>query len=507
MALYLGNSQIGQVIVGTIASGTNNQSKIVTPTKSTQTITADTGYTGLGTITVNPIPSEYIIPSGNLNITGNGSHNVTNYATVSVSIADTPINNQNITVTPDETTQTITATGNYTGLGTVTVNAISSTYVGSNVSRKAATSYTPGTTNKTIAANTYLTGIQTILGDSNLIAANIKSGVSIFGVTGSYSGSGESTISLQEKTNITPTESSQTITPDTGYNGLSSVQINAISTTYVGSGITRRSSTDLTASEATISVPAGYYSNNTSKSISSGSATAPNSISGSSATITTGTNTLTFTKTISVTPTVSAGYISSGTATNVNVSLTASIPTQAAKTVTPTTSSQTAVTSGTYTTGAITVAAIPSSYIQPSGNLEITENGTDIDVKNYATVSVNVAGSGGSSMNVQMYNGYDYVTTTSYTATDVSLTVAKSGTYDISWVGWRNTTSGTSGSQLYKNGSAYGTATTTFQGSYGQSVNLTGVSLSKNDVLVVRGRARSSSYRMYVANLVIVQTA
>lgn len=44
---------------------------------------------------------------------------------------------------------------------------------------------TPGTANKTIAAGTYLSGTQTIKGDSNLVASNIKSGVSIFGVAGS----------------------------------------------------------------------------------------------------------------------------------------------------------------------------------------------------------------------------------------------------------------------------------------------------------------------------------
>ena len=39
--------------------------------------------------------------------------------------------------------------------------------------------------------------------------------------------SGQS-INIQAKTNITPTTASQTIYPDTGYNGLSSVQINAM---------------------------------------------------------------------------------------------------------------------------------------------------------------------------------------------------------------------------------------------------------------------------------------
>lgn len=49
---------------------------------------------------------------------------------------------------------------------------------------------TPGTANKTIAAGKYLSGTQTIKGDANLVSGNIKSGVSIFGVAGSYGGGG-----------------------------------------------------------------------------------------------------------------------------------------------------------------------------------------------------------------------------------------------------------------------------------------------------------------------------
>jgi hypothetical protein len=45
---------------------------------------------------------------------------------------------------------------------------------------------TPGTSDKTIAADRYLTGVQTVKGDSKLIAANIKKGVTIFNVTGNY---------------------------------------------------------------------------------------------------------------------------------------------------------------------------------------------------------------------------------------------------------------------------------------------------------------------------------
>ncbi|WP_164706578.1 hypothetical protein [Intestinibacillus sp. Marseille-P6563] len=47
---------------------------------------------------------------------------------------------------------------------------------------------TPSTSNQTIAAQQYLTGVQTIEGDTNLLPANIKSGISIFGVQGTYEG-------------------------------------------------------------------------------------------------------------------------------------------------------------------------------------------------------------------------------------------------------------------------------------------------------------------------------
>lgn len=70
--------------------------------------------------------------------------------------------------------------------------------------------------------------------------------------------------SLEAKTkSYTPTESQQTetISPSTGYDGISSVGITvgAISPTYVGSGVTQRTSSDLSASTLTVTAPAGYY--------------------------------------------------------------------------------------------------------------------------------------------------------------------------------------------------------------------------------------------------------
>ena len=52
------------------------------------------------------------------------------------------------------------------------------------VTTKAAATITPGTSNQTIAAGTYLTGIQTIAGDADLVGGNILSTANIFGVQG-----------------------------------------------------------------------------------------------------------------------------------------------------------------------------------------------------------------------------------------------------------------------------------------------------------------------------------
>lgn len=60
---------------------------------------------------------------------------------------------------------------------------------------------------------------------SKLIAENIRQGVTILGVEGTMSGSED--VNAQSKT-ITPTASIQTVTPDTGYNYLTQVTVNAI---------------------------------------------------------------------------------------------------------------------------------------------------------------------------------------------------------------------------------------------------------------------------------------
>lgn len=77
-------------------------------------------------------------------------------------------------------------------LAGVTAYSKGQKYTGA-ISSLGTSTITPNTTDQTLEAGKYLAGAQTIKGDANLIADNIASGVSIFGVVGTHSGGGTDT--------------------------------------------------------------------------------------------------------------------------------------------------------------------------------------------------------------------------------------------------------------------------------------------------------------------------
>lgn len=92
------------------------------------------------------------------------------------------------------------------------------------IQSQAAQTITPGASDKTIESGKYLSGTQTIKGDANLLAENIKSGISIFGVTGTYESSGSSGGKNVAQGTITGA-GTNAVTIDTGLNSFTTLLV------------------------------------------------------------------------------------------------------------------------------------------------------------------------------------------------------------------------------------------------------------------------------------------
>ncbi|MDQ7094230.1 hypothetical protein REC12_11580 [Desulfosporosinus sp. PR] len=228
-------------VAGSYSAGTINPTGNATPTQvlsgtTFSSATYPNGSTGTmannGAVTLTPGPSNVAIPAGYHNGSGIVSAvsvpagNVLSGTTIA-GTSGAMANNGAVVMTPGTANQAI-ATGYHNGSGyvkgdanlvtgnikagasifgvagkssvvdTSDANAVASqilsglyAYVNGvkltgTIPSKTAQTYTPGTSAQTISAGQYLSGAQTISGDANLIAANILSGKSIFGVSGSY---------------------------------------------------------------------------------------------------------------------------------------------------------------------------------------------------------------------------------------------------------------------------------------------------------------------------------
>ena len=172
------NVAAGKMLVDTVACGWNGQitgtikkksSETYTPSKSDQTISSGQYLAGPQTIEGDSNLTAENIKSG-VSIFG-----VT--GTLEAGSAGTDTSDATATAGDILNGKTAYVKGEKV-TGTITI--------------KGAQVYTPRATDQTILAGYYLKGNQTIEGDANLIADNIKKGVSIFGVAGTYAGSGGS---------------------------------------------------------------------------------------------------------------------------------------------------------------------------------------------------------------------------------------------------------------------------------------------------------------------------
>lgn len=297
------NIKEGVTILGVTGEyAVNNQDKSVNSSTASQTVTFDSSYTGLGTVTVNP----YTVENKTQTITQNGQYTVMpsnadalSRVDISVNVADIPavLQSKSVTytqngeyqVTPDQgydgislfdvsvniqpalqsktvnvssTLQVVTPDSSYYGLDSVTVNpyrSASYSIDGNSLYGRQFFTYTPpadadgfgsftiegirydhtrivdpSTVQQVIVPegttygkqNEWLSQVKvnpvTSSIDSNIQPNYIRKDVTILGVTGTFEGSAGT---LQSKT-VNSSTTSQEVTPDTNYYGLSSVTVN-----------------------------------------------------------------------------------------------------------------------------------------------------------------------------------------------------------------------------------------------------------------------------------------
>ena len=189
----------------------NNQSKTVNSSTSTQIVNFDSGYTGLSSVTVNPytLDSKTVDPSTSQQVITSDEDGLSSVTVNAVtSSIDPDIQAGNI----KRGIEILGVTGTFDGgsLGTKTVNSSTSTQT-----------ITPEPSDYGLSSVTVNAVTSSI--DSNIQADNIKSGVTILGITGNYSGT---VINNQNKT-VDPSTDQQSITADSGYTGLGIVTVNA----------------------------------------------------------------------------------------------------------------------------------------------------------------------------------------------------------------------------------------------------------------------------------------
>lgn len=151
--------------------------------------------------------------------------------------------------------------------------------------------------------------------------------------------------------------------------------------------IASKSSTDLTVSGGTVTVPAGYYSTSASKSVATATHANPTVTVSSSGLLT-------------ASHVQSTGYVAAGTATG-----TLQLSTQAGGTITPTTSSQTAVASGKYTLGAVKLAAMPTAtQVTPTISLN-TATGVATATSTQSSAGYITAGTKTATQQISVWDG------------------------------------------------------------------------------------------------------
>lgn len=362
--------------INTISTAGTVETLNVTPTTSAQQFVPTGGVDGY-----NPVNVSAVTSSIDANITAGNIKDGVTILGVTGNFDPSPTIDS-LSVTPSTSAQTFTASGGVDGYSPVTVSAVTSDI------------------------------------DSDIVASNIKSGVTILGVTGNVT-----ELNGETRTVSITSTSGNTFTPSSGKNGITSIKVTPTNKTL---------SVTPTTSSQSISVPSGYSGYGT-VSVSAVTSSIDSDIKATN--IKSGVNILGVTgsvtelagETRSVSLTNSAGQTFTPTSGKNGITSITVTPNNQARTVTPSTSSQSlTVNSGYSGNGTITVNAVTSAIDQNivAGNIKngvtilgttgnytgttptlttknITQNGTynasSDNADGYSSVTVNVSGGGGTS--------------------------------------------------------------------------------------------------------------
>lgn len=481
-------------------------------------------------------------------------------ASISATAASLSTGNGTLTLTKNNVSNTPQVTAGYVASGTAGNTNMSLT---ATVTTQGATTYYPTTSDQTIGGSRYLTGTQTIkaVSQTNLTAENIKSGTTIsisngngniWSVLGTYDGGGGSGMVV-----ATATTTLSAASASISFTGLSgeptSFVICSAADLATGASPYKAAAVVYDGTNVigqTIGSQVTYDSSGFSKSYSAGALTVtgsayfqPNqyklvySYGGSSANIGTadvqvgsGATSITFTG-LTDEPdyfslifksdfSTSSGYqrvitvVYDGTSTY-GLAMDSGAKAQTSWSYTYNAGSLVISSTGTNDGGYFHQPGFYQLTFGYGGEptpitveaLTVTTNGTYTAPTGKAYSPVNVNVSGGGSKNVQISQSTTRNNAASLTKANGDLTVSKTGTYDIYWTASRSNTSTsyTWGSQLYVDGTGYGTENTTWSNNV-QNNHLSNVSLTANQKLSVYTRGRSGSYYTYAPVLIIVET-
>ena len=229
------------VVMDITVSGSNPvlQSKSVSPSESTQTVTPDAGYDGLSSVSVSAIQTETKTVTSNGTVTPSSGKYLKQ---VTVNVPASGIDTSDATATADDIAKGVTAYVNGEKI-TGTIQKASTVYnLGlpevqaakvndTRIRLEMTTPSGPVIVDRGVTVRVGINSdeISNVLGDAT--PGDVASGKT-FSAGGGFTMVGTATASapsLQEKS-VAPTESAQSVTPDAGYDGLSKVTVGAIQT-------------------------------------------------------------------------------------------------------------------------------------------------------------------------------------------------------------------------------------------------------------------------------------